>query len=107
MRAEQDPLVSFSSLSMQRIKVDNGFTAPSYLYYLLPYLKIPTGYSPGGQYGGIPLASIVVGKSVGGAEPVVWYQACASSDHTDWWGDTTQGTLNFATDVRWPGSLDR
>ena len=84
--ANQDPLVSFGSMSLKRIKVQEYFNAPSYLYYLEPKFVLPAGYIPlAGQSGLVPLIGIMVGKSIGTAEPTTWYQACASTDNTDMW----------------------
>ena len=84
--ANQDPLVNYASMSLKRIKVQEYFNPPTYLYYLEPKFVLPTGYIPlAGSTGLVPLVGIMVGKSIGNAEPDVWHQACASTDGTDMW----------------------
>ena len=84
--ANQDPLVTFSSLTLHKVKIPSGFANPPSMYYLVPNLVVPSEFK--GSTGGIaPLDGIVVGKAVGPVEPV-WHQACMSlNGSTDFWHD--------------------
>ena len=67
--ATQDPLLSYTSMTLSRVAIANGFSAPNHLYWLTPYLVVPNGFS-----GRVPLIGIMVGKSIDGAAPTEWIQ---------------------------------
>jgi hypothetical protein len=67
--ATQDPLLSYTSMSLSRVAIANGFAAPNHLYWLTPFLVVPGAFS-----GRVPLISILVGKSIDGAAPTEWFQ---------------------------------
>ena len=87
--ANQDPLVSYASMSLQRIKVANGFNEPPLLYYLQPDIFIPTLYTADLYTGYVPLDGVMLGKSIGGMPVKKWEQACY---------DSTLGTTGLYTD---------
>ena len=62
-------MISYSSISLSNILINDGFSPPDHLYWLTPYIVVPKGYT-----GRVPPLGILVGKSVNGATPDTWHQ---------------------------------
>lgn len=86
--ADQDPLIASSQLTLHRTKIANGFSEPTYLYWLEAIFTVPSQYV-GLGYGksSVPLTGIMVGKSINGADPVDWIPVCAGP--LNMWNDTS------------------
>ena len=93
--ANQDTLVSFSDMQLQRVKVTDFFQPTKYLYYLTPTVVMPSGFTAPPDVSIVPLGSIRVLKSEGGATSTdpYWQQACSSAGGDDVFANQTLQTL--------------